>query len=156
MWTFWGHDFWTEVFHDADTVSCNVKIAPRKLLVRSILIAAASSSPPGGALCSPQPHFSPLRWQVSHAAEIQAQGREIKTRQPRLIISERDTRDLSCRHTEIEVNQEMDGTFQVTWISTPEFIIFTKCLLVFLILVQSARSEPKTVWGEPQFLKEKN
>lgn len=47
-------------------------------------------------------------------AEIQAQGREIKTRQPRLIISERDTRDLSCRHTEIEVNQEMDGTSQVT------------------------------------------
>ena len=60
----------------------------------------------------------------SRVAEIQAQGRERKTKS---VTSSRAVRDAPELRPGSEVNQEMDGVFQVTAISAPEVIIFTKC-----------------------------
>lgn len=85
-----------------------------------------SLQPPSGS--------APMSWQCLEPCGWNSIRREGGKDETKLVTYHGDIRNPSYLHTEIKVNQEMDGVFQVTSISDPGFILFTKCLAGFLFL----------------------
>ena len=103
------HDFWTEVFHDIHTISSRRKDHkypgfPLRAFLTYGHIFASSGWRSG--LRSTEEAGQRRGWN--------SVGRERHKEETTLVTYFRDVRDPPHLHTEIKVNQEMDGVFQVT------------------------------------------